>query len=231
MKNNKNHFFYLVLFFLTIGFTACKKNADTTYTVLVLQDGLPIKDQFVGIRDLRFGGGSVAEGQTNQNGTAILDIGDWVISDDMEANMVVLTVDKKGCGYTIFDLSQRDYSINVSTEETVTIEVLSPDLNNQKFTPNTEIPIKMQLHSNLLPFKAKISSVSALNGKVNSELYKNESLDNYDSFELQELMDRDGIVEFSYFTTEGENGFWIRYHNNVHGESASPLEFFEIKME
>ena len=127
-------------------------------------------------------------------------------------------------------MSQTNYTIDISTEEEVSIEIISPDLENQQFEPNTEIPIKLRMHSNLLPFRMKLSTVSALNGKLNAPQYKGKNPDNYDNLDLQDLLDSDGIAEFSYFTTAGENGIFIQGTNNVHGESASPVELFRINV-
>lgn len=228
----QHNFSFFLLIFIVLGSYACNKSEDANlYTITILKDGTPVADHFVSINDLRFSSSGISDGHTDQNGKVKLDLNDWVIDEEMEENLSILAVDRMGCGYTKFDLSQFSYTIDISTEEQVTIEIISPDLQNQKFQPNTEIPIKIRMHSNLLPFRTKLSSVAALNGKLNAPEFEGLSIENYDGLELQDLIDSEGIAEFSYFTTEGENGFFIRYNNNVHGESASPVELFSINME
>lgn len=222
VSNIKSLFFL----FLIIGLFSCTKEENNQLSVNVTLDGKPINNHFVSLINFK-SPAPIAEGRTDADGQVILDTEDYVFLDGELEELLLLSVDKEGCGYTLFQGFDQSYSINLATEEKINIEILAPDLENTTFSVGETIRVKMKLESNYHPFTIKIGEVEAKRGILNNDLIVQRLL-------LKDLfLDRSGNLEFDYTTVEGENGFFISYNKDLHGTGASDLAVraFDIKVE
>lgn len=220
---NSSTYKIFLLVFTIIGLFSCNKGENNSLSVTITKNGIPVERQFVSLINFQ-SPAPIAEGSTNAEGKIILDTEDYVFLEGELEELVILSVDTEGCGYTLFNGFNTDYVIELSTEEEVKMEVLSPNIENETFTVGETIRIKMNLDSNHHPVTLKVGSIEAKGGEL---------LENSPTQRLQlkdQFINRTGDLEFDYKTVAGENGFFISYNTDLHGSGTSELVVKEFKI-
>lgn len=213
---------FLAFLFLLIGVSSCQKEESSQLNVTVTLDGNPVADQFVSLIHFR-SPGAITEGSTDAEGKVVLDTEDYVFLDGDLEELIVVSVDKAGAGYTLFQGFDQTHTIELATKEEVTIEV-TPDLDKTIFSVGETIPIKMRLTSNYHPFAVKVGLLETKGGLINDGNRSTLSISDT-------VLDREGNIEFDYTTVAGENGFFISYVSDLHSSSNYPVMEFDIQVE